>query len=58
LTNQFKESIGSEDKWINASWTGRALRRLALVKEKQNTGRVRQVKLNIKKAQEKIRMFK
>ena len=58
LSNDFRESIDSEDKYINSSWTGRALRRLALVKDKRRNGRTRQVKLNIAKAKEKIKMFK
>jgi hypothetical protein len=61
LTNEFREVLGIPEKqsgWLNNRWVGRALRRLVLVKDKHRTGKVREVRLNIEKAKEKIKMFK
>lgn len=58
LTHQFKEFIECDDKWLNNSWLGRALRRLVLIKDKHRTGKVREVKLNIEKAKQKYKIFK
>ncbi len=58
ICNAFKEFLDSKDDWINNKWLGRALKRLVLVKESKRLGRGRYVMLDIKKAQEKIKMFK
>jgi hypothetical protein len=59
LANELKDflEIGDE-KWLNSRWVGRGLRRLNLVLDKRRTGKTRQVKLNIEKAKEKLKMFK
>jgi len=61
MAREFKDFLQedeSEEKWINAKWVGRALKRLSLVKESRRLGRGREVVLDIEKAQEKIKMFK
>jgi len=58
LTENFKQFLGVSDDWINSKWMGRALKRLNLIKEKRRVGRGVQVKLNIEKAQEKIKFYK
>ncbi len=58
VTNEFREFLQSEDAWINSKWMGRALRRLLLVKEKRRVARGNYVILDVKKAQEKIKIFK
>lgn len=59
ILNEFKEFIeAEEDKWVNSQWLGLALSRLNLIKAKQRRGRGRDIILNVKKAQEKIKMFK
>lgn len=58
ITEEFKQFLNITDEWINSKWMGRALKRLNLFKEKRRTGRGIEVILNIKKAQEKIKMFK
>lgn len=61
LTNEFRIFIGvepKEDDWINPRWMGRALKRLALTKEKVRKSRGIEVILDVYKAQEKIKMFK
>ena len=58
ICSGFKEFLDSNDDWINNKWLGRALKRLVLIKETKRLGRGRYVILNIKKAQEKIKMFK
>jgi len=61
LTVKFKEFLEEDDenaKWTNSRWLGRALKRLALIKEKRRVGRGIEVVIDFKKAQEKIKMFK
>ncbi|KKN40764.1 hypothetical protein LCGC14_0729800 [marine sediment metagenome] len=58
VVKDFRDFLGSSDEWINPRWMGRALKRLVLVKEKKKLSRGAYVILNIKKAQEKIKMFK
>ncbi len=58
LTREFKEFLQSNDEWINPKWMGRALKRLVLIKEKKKLSRGAYAILDIKKAQEKIKMFK
>lgn len=58
LTNSFKEFIQSNEEWINDKWMGRALKRLGLIGSKRRMGYGVEVILDVKKAQEKIRIFK
>jgi len=58
LTDNFKQFLGVSDEWINSKWMGRALKRLNLIKEKRRVGRGVQIKLNVEKAQEKIKFYK
>lgn len=59
ILNGFREFVEAEDdKWINSRWLGIALNRLNLLNDKRRRGRGVEVILNIKKAQEKIKMFK
>jgi len=62
LTHDFKSFLSEdedfEDKWINTKWVGRALKRLNLISKKMRKTRGIEVILNIKHAQEKIKMFK
>jgi len=61
VTNLFRDFIGveaKEDDWINPRWMGRALKRLALTKEKVRKSKGIEVILDVYKAQEKIKMFK
>lgn len=48
----------NKDDEINPKWIGRALKRLKLIKEKKRLSGGIQIKLNILKAQEKIKQFK
>jgi hypothetical protein len=54
----FKQSIQSEDEWLNDRWFGRALKRLNLVKDKKRMNFGMLVILDVLKAQDKIRMFR
>ena len=61
LNNRFRDFIGvsdKEDNWINSRWFGRALKRLALIKEKRRRSGGMEVIIDITKAQEKMKMFK
>lgn len=61
LNKEFKEWLAEEaeeSKWLNVKWFGRALRRLALIKEKRRLGRGVEVIVNFKKAKEKIKVFR
>ncbi len=62
LTNHFKGYLNElddvEDKWLNTKWLGRALKRLDLVLDKRRLARGNEVTLDIKKAREKMNMFK
>jgi hypothetical protein len=58
LVRKFREFLQVNDEWINTRWLGRALKRLNLIKEKKRKKRGIEIILNIKKAQEKIKMFK
>jgi len=61
LSNLFKDFLKDDeefdDKWVNSKWVGRALKRLSLSKEKRRVSSGVEVLLNLKKAQEKIKMF-
>jgi len=58
ITHRFKEFLQTDDDEINARWVGRALKRLKLKFETRRMSGGVQVKLDILKAQEKIKMFK
>lgn len=58
ITQRFKAFLQSEEDWITSKWVGWALRRLKLRKEFRRLAGGVQVKLDILKAQEKIKMFK
>ena len=58
LVKQFKEfgEYGESDNWVNARWFGRGLRRLNLVVDDRRRQK-REVRLDIEKAKEKLKMF-
>jgi len=58
LNDKFCEFLQIRSEDINPRWMGRALKRLNLIIEKRRVGRGVEVKINYKKAREKIRMFK
>lgn len=58
LTQEFREFLQSDKEWLSPEWMGRALKRLNLIKQKRRLNRGIEVILDIKKAQEKIKMFK
>ena len=58
ISNDFKEFLQTQDDDINPKWLGRALKRLNLIIEKRRISAGVEVKLNVKKAQEKIQLFK
>ena len=58
LFRNFKDSIRMEDEWFNERWMGRALKRLGLIIEKKRMKYGVLVRLDYKKSQNKIGMFK
>lgn len=58
LTKDFRSFLSVEDEWINERWLGRALSRLKLTKQKKRFNWGICVILDIKKAKEKISIFK
>jgi hypothetical protein len=61
LTREFRiytGEEGSEDRWMNERWMGRALRRLNLVVDKRKLGGGAQVRLDYSKARNKLLIFK
>ena len=58
VVTKFREHLQSSEDWINPTWMGRALKRLNLIKEKRRKHRGVEVILDIKKAQEKMKMFR
>ena len=58
LTERFRGFLQSDDDWINDKWMGRGLKRLSLLRDKKRTRGGITVLLDVKKAQEKIVMFK
>ena len=58
LVQDFSRFINSSEEWLNSKWMGRALKRLNLIIEKRRKTMGREVRLNIKKAEEKIKMFR
>lgn len=58
ILQNFQKFVGITEDWLNSKWMGRALKRLDLVIENRRCSRGREVRLNIKKAKEKIKNFK
>ena len=58
VTDGFRQFVQTNDDWINNKWVGQALSRLKLLIHKRRLGRGIEVRLNYKKAKEKMRMFK
>lgn len=58
LVNEFRVFLQINDAWLNDKWFGRALKRLNMIIEKKHTNHGNYVRLDIKKAQEKIKIFK
>ena len=58
LTNDFKSFIQINEDWLNSKWMGRALKRLDLIIERRRKSYGVEVRLNLKKARERINMFK
>jgi hypothetical protein len=58
LTVHFREFADENAEWLNSRWFGRALKRLNLIVDKRRKGYGVEVMLNVKKAKEKIKMFK
>jgi len=56
FTREFKEFVGITDEWLNSRFLGRGLRRLNLVLGEKHTNK-RSIRLDLKKAQEKIKLF-
>ncbi len=58
LADEFKAYTGEDYEWLNAKWLGRSLKRLNLIIDKKRTYNGVEAILNIKKAGEKLKMFK
>ena len=61
ITTDFRAYVGDDEgdeKWINARWVGRALKRLSLIKEKRRVSQGIEVIPDVLKAEEKIKIFK
>lgn len=61
LTNMFRERVDMgthEENWLNDRWVGKALRRLNLILKKRRLRDGIEVILDVKKAQEKMKIFK
>lgn len=58
IYTEFKSFVQIEEMWFNEKWLGRALKRLGLIKEKKRMNFGIVIKLDYKKAQDKIRIFK
>ena len=60
LFGEFKDFIGEGDEkeWLNSIWMGRALKRLTFIIEKRRVRRGVEVRINFKKARDKIKLFK
>ena len=58
ITEDFRQFCSSNEEWMNDKWLGRALKRLVVIKERKRTNRGIEVKLDIEKAKEKIKIYK
>jgi hypothetical protein len=54
----FLEGEHEEIEWLTPNWMGRALKRLALIRQKRRLGTGKEVMLDIRKAEEKIKIFR
>lgn len=52
------EESEREDMWLNEKWMGRALKRLNLIIDRRRLNTGREITLNIKKAEEKLKIFR
>ena len=60
LLIEFKTYLKEEEennKYINSRWLGRALKRMNLVDEKRRLGSGREIRINFKKAKNKIKLY-
>lgn len=57
-TSEFLKYLGEDSEYINPTWMGRAFKRLNLITSKRRVYRGVEVILNIKKAKEKMQLFK
>ena len=58
VAKEFSEFIGEDPKYNTSRSVSRTLNTLKLILDKRSTGKKRQIRLNILKAQEKLLMFK
>ncbi len=58
LTDEFRLFSQSSEDWINSKWMGRALKRMNLILQKKRIGYGISIIPDIKKAQEKLKIFK
>jgi len=61
LSRMFREFLGEqddEDRWLNAKWVGKALKRLNLIGTYKRVSQGRQIVLAVDRAKEKIKLFK
>jgi len=58
ITEKFREFSQTKEEWLNSRWMGRAIKRLSLAKKRKRISRGIEVILDVKKAQEKIKIFK
>ena len=58
VVNELKIYYGEEEKWMNPKGVSRSLNRLKLILDKHSTGNLREVKLDLSKAKEKLLLFK
>ncbi len=58
ITRDFRGFLDDTSEWINIQWMGLALKRLNLIIERRRVRRGSEVILDIKKAQEKIKIFR
>lgn len=54
---EYTGETDSEDKWLNAKWFGKSLKRLGLIIDKRRKTKGREITLNISKAKENLKMF-
>ncbi len=58
ITEKFRQFSQIKDEWLNSKWMGRAIKRLSLAKKRKRTSRGIEIVLDVKKAQDKIKIFK
>jgi len=59
VSNKFRVFLGvdADEKWINAKWVGRAIKRLNLVIDRRRMAGGMQVRLDVNKAKDKCKIF-